>query len=150
MKSAAASGGLENQSSARVWYDDEDDDRWYREYDPRAAHVDALLAELRARMRAAAPFNPLKVASTESPELVSWAEPERELSHCVRLYDLACWRGHTAIFSVMQGERRCVTVEISVATRGVVQAKRACNQTPSAIERAVIEHWRTTIVAGLT
>jgi hypothetical protein len=68
------------------------------------------------------------------------------MSHCVRLYDLACWRGHSAIFSLMQGESRRVTIEIDLPSRTVAQAKRACNAEPSALEHAVIEHWRSSVV----
>lgn len=66
--------------------------------------------------------------------------------HCVRLYDVICWRGGSAIFSVMQGESRCLTVEIDMVSRRVVQAKRARNQAPSELEHAVIEHWRSRVV----
>jgi hypothetical protein len=68
------------------------------------------------------------------------------MAHCVRLYDVACWRGCSAIFSVMKGQSRCVTVEIDMVSRRVAQAKRARNAAPSELEHAVIEHWRSTVV----
>lgn len=82
---------------------------------------------------------------TNSTELheESWA-----MAHCVRLYDDICWRGHSAIFSLRQGGRRRVTIELRLPSKSIVQVKRACNQEPSRLELGVIEQWHAT-VAGL-
>ncbi|MFV8754858.1 PcfJ domain-containing protein [Nannocystaceae bacterium ST9] len=68
------------------------------------------------------------------------------MSHCVWTYDLACWRGETAIFSLRQGDQRRATIEVRIATKRIVQAKRAFNQAPSELEHAVIEAWWFAVV----
>jgi hypothetical protein len=72
-------------------------------------------------------------------------EESQAMSHCVRGYDLACFRGSAAIFSLRQDGRRRVTIELALPSKRVVQTKRACNQEPSALERSVIERWATSI-----
>lgn len=77
-------------------------------------------------------------------ELIDSAQLHDEsqaMSHCVYSYAHACWSGRTAIFSLRQDGRRRVTIELNLASKRVVQAKRAYNQEPSALEWAVIQRW---------
>ena len=89
-------------------------------------------------------------ADWEIRELTNSTELQAEsqaMSHCVRSYDQACWHGHTAIFSLQQDGRRRVTIELQLPSKRVVQVKRACNQSPSALELAVIDRWHSSVVA---
>jgi hypothetical protein len=70
-------------------------------------------------------------------------EESRAMSHCVRGYDHACFQGRTAIFSLRQAGCRRVTIEMHLRSKRVVQAKRAFNAEPSAVELSVIERWIT-------
>lgn len=70
------------------------------------------------------------------------------MSHCVHGYDLSCWRGDSAIFSLCREGKRCVTIELRPADRTVAQAKRAYNQTPSPLELEVIAGWLSILSIG--
>lgn len=72
-------------------------------------------------------------------------EESQAMAHCVHGYDLACWRGGSAIFSLCRDGRRCVTIELRPSDHCVVQAKRARNQAPSPLELEVIARWLETL-----
>lgn len=40
------------------------------------------------------------------------------------------------------GRRRVLTIEVDLATRTVVQARRRCNRRPNSKDRDVMERWR--------
>src|SRR5262245_55779785 len=74
-------------------YDDRDDydPHWYREHDPLGASLDVLIPELRARIRAVGPFNPLPLSGASPACDPAWlpASPEpieqRLVDHLERL-----------------------------------------------------------------
>lgn len=74
------------------------------------------------------------------------ADESYAMAHCVRMYDLQCRSGHSAIFSVRcEGERR-LTVEVHPATRRVVQIAGQYNRRATADEQALIARWHRTAV----
>lgn len=75
-------------------------------------------------------------------------EESQAMAHCVHGYDLACWRGDAAIFSLSRDGRRCTTIELRPRDRCVVQVKRAHNQAPSPLELEVIAGWVAHLRAG--
>ncbi len=73
------------------------------------------------------------------------------MSHCVRMYDRACYQGRSAIFSVRSDGRRRVTVELHPSTRTLVQVCGPCNRRPSSEETGVVARWhRSLITEGST
>lgn len=63
------------------------------------------------------------------------------MSHCVRLYDLACHRGASAIFSLRRAERRCLTIELEPRSGRVAQIRGAYNRCAGHLEKSVVAQW---------
>ena len=78
-------------------------------------------------------------------------EEGRRMRHCVASYARQCAAGGTAIFSLRLGTagdfKPLVTLEVSTASRQVVQARGPCNRAPSPQEARWLRAWAT--AAGL-
>jgi len=69
----------------------------------------------------------------------------RELHHCVATYVQACQQRRSSIWSLQletrRGRYRQLTIEVHLATRKIVQARRKYNGAPLAIESALLAEW---------
>lgn len=77
-------------------------------------------------------------------ELVTSEQLAREsaaMAHCVYGYDRACAEGHSAIFSLRCDGERCLTIEVRLPTKRVVQALGRCNRAARPWEQAVVRQW---------
>lgn len=70
-----------------------------------------------------------------------------EMAHCVSGYAQDCWAGYTAIFSLCQAGQRCLTLEIRVASRRLVQARGLNNRPPKAEEKLCLARWRELVLS---
>ena len=74
----------------------------------------------------------------------------RAMRHCVASYAYSCAGGRCAIFSLREevgGAAKSVrrlTVEVSVPTRRIVQARGPLNAPPGGVEERILRAWATT------
>jgi len=65
----------------------------------------------------------------------------RAMHHCVSSYAGSCAAGGSAIFSMQRDGRRVLTVEVTPATKRIVQMRGACNRPATHTEKEVISQW---------
>jgi hypothetical protein len=75
----------------------------------------------------------------------------RAMHHCVASYAHSCARRACAIFSLVEdqgsGVERRLTIEVTIGTRRIVQARGRFNSMPNAVDERILRAWATT--AGL-
>ena len=64
------------------------------------------------------------------------------LAHCVGGYARRCAAGEAAIFSLQLNGQRRLTIEVSLPTKALVQARGTCNRPATADEQALVKRWR--------
>lgn len=69
----------------------------------------------------------------------------RAMHHCVFSYVNSCKSGRTSIWSLTleqhNEEVRCVTVEMNIASKKIIQIQRKYNKPPSVKEKEIIKRW---------
>jgi len=82
-------------------------------------------------------------------ELTNYAElcrEGREMKHCVYSYANSCARGRTSIWTMTldrqnNGQQKCVTIEVNVQTKAIVQVKGKCNRGIDRQEMDILGAW---------
>lgn len=74
------------------------------------------------------------------------AREGNEMRHCVLSYKESCKRGHTSIFTmrsdtVLKSNRRHLTIEVTRATKAIVQARGLANRLPRNDESTILQKW---------
>ena len=67
----------------------------------------------------------------------------------LEIYDHQCAAGRSAIFSMCRSGERCLTVELSLPGKRVVQVRGVCNSLPSADEQAIVDRWAQTLPGSM-
>lgn len=65
----------------------------------------------------------------------------RVLKHCVASYGSRIVRGEVSICSLRRYGERCITIEVALSNKTIVQARGRHNRLTSPIERAMISKW---------
>jgi hypothetical protein len=69
----------------------------------------------------------------------------RQQSHCVATFARSCYEGKRSIWTMdvvtSEGEEKCLTVEVDMAKKIVVQARGRRNRYPTDKEREVLRRW---------
>ena len=73
-------------------------------------------------------------------------EEGRALRHCVSGYAPACHSGHCAIFSLKCEENPRITIEITLASKTVNQARGTFNRPANREEMDIIRFWKKTVI----
>ena len=69
------------------------------------------------------------------------------MKHCVASYAYSCSNGTSTIFTmehynaIENKDEKCVTIEVSVSTKRIVQVRRRLNKPPTATENKIISKW---------
>jgi hypothetical protein len=70
----------------------------------------------------------------------------REMQHCVQSYTERCLTGLDSIFSLSLNARRCLTIQVNLASRRIVQARGLCNRWPTPEEDLVLGAWQREVL----
>jgi hypothetical protein len=73
-------------------------------------------------------------------------EEGKVLQHCVGNYAAYCARNRSAIISLRLGDTRCITIELNLSTKQVVQARGHRNRGANTTEKEIIEAWHKEVV----
>ncbi|MCA9696978.1 MAG: PcfJ domain-containing protein, partial [Myxococcales bacterium] len=87
--------------------------------------------------------------SWEIHELVDSHQLEREsaiMHHCVRGYASVCHMGRSAITTLRHNGEPCLTIEVNLATKAIIQVRGHYNRLPTAAEQAVVDRWHRAAV----
>ena len=69
------------------------------------------------------------------------------MHHCVASYAYSCSKGLSTIFTmehynaIENKQEKCVTIEVSMSTKRIVQVRRRLNKPPTATENKIISKW---------
>jgi hypothetical protein len=70
----------------------------------------------------------------------------RMMHHCVQSYTERCSTGLDSIFSLSLNARRCLTIQVNLASRRIVQALGLCNRRPTPEEDLVLGAWQKEVL----
>lgn len=79
---------------------------------------------------------------TELTDSISLLRETQRMHHCVHGYAFACWQRRCAIVTVTRAGAPCLTIELRLPQREVVQIRGMCNRMPTSEELEVIASWR--------
>lgn len=68
-------------------------------------------------------------------------DESQAMHHCVSNYARQCAAGRSAIVSMRYNDTRCLTIEIDLETRQVVQVNGLCNRSATTKEQRVVARW---------
>lgn len=78
---------------------------------------------------------------TELTSAAALAKEGQTMRHCVASYAIRCQSGYSAIFSLKKNTHHCITIEVDLRKRQIVQARGKFNRSANDKENTAIAHW---------
>ena len=77
-------------------------------------------------------------------EITTYSDLMREgrtLKHCVVSYHSSCATGKTSIWSLRQGDKKLLTIQVNPGSKSIIQVRGTVNRLPTDTEKSVIKKW---------